>query len=208
MSSAVLTPPIPTPVSSWSLASLRRFTVDEYHRMIETGILTTDDRVELLEGYIVLKMPQNTPHASALDLVEGQFQRILPDGWFLRTQRPITLAASEPEPDGVIVRGNRRAYMPRHPGPADIGLIIEVSDSSLRTDRVEKIEIYGHAGIICYWIVNLVDMQIEVHTQPTGPSVSPGYAQRQDYRPGDSIPVTLDGQPIATIPVNELLPTP
>ena len=80
-----------------------------------------------------------------------------------------------------------------------------MSDASLDFDRQDKAVIYAQNGIICYWVINIPDRQIEVCTQPTGPSASPGYAQRHEYRSGDSIPVTLDGRTIATIPVNELL---
>ena len=84
--------------------------------------------------------------------------------------------------------------------------MIEVADSSLAGDRVDKGRIYGRAGIVCYWIVNLQDGQIEVYTSPSGPTASPGYGQRQDYRPGDAVPFLLDGALIANIPVAELLP--
>jgi len=96
--------------------------------------------------------------------------------------------------------------MKRHPGPADIGVVIEVADSTLVGDRADKGRIYARANLPCYWIVNLQDGQIEVYTSPSGPMVSPGYAQHLDYRPGDSVPFLLDGVLAANIPVQELLP--
>src|SRR4051812_19837687 len=87
--------------------SLYRFTVDEYHLMIESGILDETDRVELLEGYVVLKMPRNPPHDGTIDLIQGVLPSVLPGGWFARAQQAITLDNSEPEPDFAIVRGTR-----------------------------------------------------------------------------------------------------
>jgi Uma2 family endonuclease len=131
---------------------------------------------------------------------------LLPAGWCLRMQSAITLAGSEPEPDGAIVRGSARSYSCHHPGPSDIGLVIEVAEATLAGDRADKGRIYARAGIACYWIVNLVDRQIEVYTAPSGPTATPAYGQRQDLRVGDDIALTLDGTVAASIPVRELLP--
>ena len=96
--------------------------------------------------------------------------------------------------------------MTRHPSPADIGLVIEVSDTTLAADRIDKCRIYARAGIVCYWIVNLNDRQIEAYTAPSGPTASPGYGQRTDYLNGDQVPLVLDGQTVAMIAVQDLLP--
>src|SRR5690349_5855689 len=114
---------------------LRRFSVEEYHRMIETGILTTNDRVELLEGWIVNKMPQNPPHRGSVSRLNRWLGRVLPDNWSLSCQGPITLSDSEPEPDITIARGEEGTYDARHPEPADIGILMEVGDSSILADR-------------------------------------------------------------------------
>ncbi len=82
----------------------------------------------------------------------------------LRMQSAITLSRSEPEPDAALVRGNARTYAKHHPKPPDIGLVIEVSDSTLDGDRIDKGRLYAEAGIVCYWIVNLVDRQIEIYS--------------------------------------------
>ena len=187
-------------------AGFRRFSVAEYHKLIELGILTEDDNLELLEGYLVHKMSRNPPHDVTLALIQETLPRLLPAGWCLRSQSAITLAASEPEPDGAIVRGNARTYTARHPGPADIGVVIEVADSTLDGDRLDKGRIYARAGIPCYWIINLVDRQIEVYTAPSGATATPAYGQRQDFHATDDIALTLDGATVATIPVRELLP--
>ncbi len=93
-----------------------------------------------------------------------------------------------------------------HPTAADVGLVAEVADSTLNRDRNDKGRIYARAGIPIYWIINLVDSQVEVYTLPSGPTSSPSYGQQQDYQAGSDIPLVLDGAPVASIPVLELLP--
>ncbi len=188
------------------MAGLRRFSVAEYHKLIEIGILTEDDNLELLDGYLVHKMSRNPPHDAALQLIQEKLPRLLPAGWCLRMQSAVTLSRSEPEPDAAIVRGNARTYATQHPGPADIGLVIEVADSTLASDRIDKGRIYAEAGIAYYWIVNLVDGQIEVYTLPSAATAAPAFAHRQDYHLGDNVPLMLDAAVTANIAVRELLP--
>ena len=105
-----------------------------------------------------------------------------------------------------IVRGTHTAYGERHPGPEDVALLVEVADSSLQYDRGTKKRVYARANVQVYWIVNLIDRQIEVYTEPTGPADQPDYLQHHDYREDDTIPVVLDGQEIGQLAVRELLP--
>jgi Uma2 family endonuclease len=198
--------PTATPVTYGLDASIARFSVARYQRMIETGILTSDDKVELLENYVVLKMPRNPPHDGTIDLIKVALSPYIPAGLFLRSQQTVVLADSQPEPDFAIVRGDARTYLTRHPGPADVGLIIEVADSSLLRDQRDKTRIYARGGITCYWIVNLVDRRIEVFTQPSGPAAVPAYGSFQMYQPSDDVPLVLDGNTVGSIPVAELLP--
>ncbi|HZV05337.1 MAG TPA: Uma2 family endonuclease [Gemmataceae bacterium] len=188
------------------MAGFRRFSVAEYHKLIEIGILTEDDNLELLDGYLVHKMSRNPPHDATLQLIQDTLPRLLPSGWCLRMQSAITLSRSEPEPDAAVVRGNARSYATQHPKPADIGLVIEVADSTLDADRLDKGRIYAEAGIAYYWIVNLVDRQIEVYTLPSGTTATPSFARRQDYRMGDDVSLLLDAALVANIPVRDLLP--
>ena len=178
----------------------------EYHRLIELGILTEDDNLELLEGYLVHKMSRNPPHDAAIQKGNKKWLRILPPGWDLRVQSAVTLADSEPEPDFAIVRGDETAYLTRHPTAADIGLVVEVSDSTLPGDRDDKGRIYARAAIPCYWIVNLNDRQIEVYTSPSGPFPDPKFGQRGDYHVGDSVPLVLSGAAPIQVAVQDLLP--
>jgi Uma2 family endonuclease len=197
--------PIDLPLQG-TMAGFRRFTVAEYHKLIEIGILTEDDNLELLEGYLVHKMTRNPPHDATLQLIQQTLPQLLPARWCLRLQSAITLGTSEPEPDGAIVRGGARSYSSRHPGPTDVDLVIEVADATLAGDRVDKGRIYAQAGIPCYWIINLADRQIEVYTVPSGATGTPAYTQRQDYHVADDVPLTLDGMTVGSLPVRELLP--
>jgi Uma2 family endonuclease len=183
-----------------------RITVDQYHEMIRRGILADDDPVELLEGWLVIKMSKNPPHVLAADLAADMLHEVAPAGWHVKRQDPITTSDSEPEPDVALVRGTRRDYHDRHPGPSELGLVIEVADSTLVRDRTIKKRAYARAAVSVYWIINLVDRVVEVFTDPTGPAEQPDYRRRTDYREGDLIPLTLDGRQVATIAVRDLLP--
>lgn len=185
---------------------VRRFTVDEYHRMIDTGILREGDPVELLEGWLVLKMTRNPPHDVALSLTDDEISKRLPDDLFCRIQMAITTADSEPEPDIAVVRGPRRTYRARHPQPLEILMLVEVADASLDSDRKDKGRVYARVNIPIYWIVNIPDNPVEVYTDPTGPGDLPAYRQRRDYGPTETVPLILDGVEVGQIPVRDLLP--
>lgn len=188
------------------MAGFRRFTVAEYHRLIELGILTENDRLELLDGYLVEKMPHDPIHDGTIQLVEDALRGVLPSGWCVRVQSALTLSKSEPEPDVAVARGDKRTYLGRHPGAADVGLVIEVSNTSLDSDRDDKIPLYARDGIPVYWIVNLIDRQVEVYEQPSGTSPSPSYGSHRTFKPGDAVPIVLGGTGVGGIPVADLLP--
>jgi hypothetical protein len=187
---------------------VRRFTVAEYHRMIQTAVLTEDDPVELLEGWIVPKMPHNPPHDATVNITSDLLSEVLPAPWRVRVQSAVTTLDSEPEPDLAVVMGPQSRYRDRHPAAADIGLLIEVADSSLVGDRTVKLRLYARAGIMIYWIVNLIDLQIEVYTDPDATAKEPKYCSRQVYRSGDRAPVVLEGQQVGQIDVNDVMGLP
>ena len=187
------------------LFPVRRFTVDEYHRIMQAGVLTENESVELLEGWIVDKMPHNPIHDATIDQTAEVLRGRLPSGWRMRIQSAITTDDSEPEPDLVVVLGPASRYAACHPGPQDIALLIEVADSSLAHDRDVKVRLYARVGIAIYWIINLVDLQIEVYTQPSGPIANPGYRQHQTYRTGEVIPLVVAGQKEPPVAVRDLL---
>ncbi|WP_445171696.1 Uma2 family endonuclease [Microcoleus sp.] len=183
-----------------------RLSIEQYHAIIQAGILTDDDSVELLEGWLVFKMPKNPPHRATTRLVRTALENILSAGWYVDSQEPITLSNSEPEPDIVVVRGNTRQYLDRHPGAEDIALIIEVSDTTLQRDRTVKKRIYARAGISIYWIVNLVEEQVKVYSQPLVEVEQPDYSQRLDFGRSAVIPIIIEGIETGAIAVNSLLP--
>jgi hypothetical protein len=181
---------------------LRRWSVAEYHRMIESGILGPDDRVELLEGWVVKKMPQKPPHASSVGRVNRWLGRILPSTWSLRCQVPITLSESEPEPDITLARGEEGTYDSRHSRPRDIGVLMEVGDSTVMDDRRYKGVLYALEKIHEFWLINVVERTVEVYTKPRGGK----YQKRVVYSEKETVPLNLDGETIAEIPVRESLP--
>ncbi|WP_439629479.1 Uma2 family endonuclease [Gemmata sp.] len=183
-----------------------RISVDRYHRMVASGVITPDDRVELLEGVLVNKMSKSPPHRIANGKARRVLEALLPTGWYLDTQEPISLDDSEPEPDVVIVRGRTEDYATAHPTPAVIPLVIEVADSSLRRDREDKRRIYARNGIAVYWIVNVADRLVDVFSGPSGPVLTPDYATTTTYRPGDAVPVVLAGTTVGSVNVSDLLP--
>jgi len=198
-----LAPPAPPTEPIW------RLSVEQYHEMINTGILDDDDPVELLEGWLILKMPKNPPHRVAKRLAQNALAQMLPSGWYVEDQESDTTEDSEPEPDSTIIRGALRDYLERHPGPSDVPLVIEVSDTTLRRDRGLKKRIYARAGIPVYWIINLIENRIEVYTEPTreaGGVEEPDYQRRQDYFPDDEIPVVIEGREAGRLAARELLP--
>jgi Uma2 family endonuclease len=202
MSAALAPPPVQTALAQ--IATFRRFTVAEYHEMIRAGVLTTEDRVELIDGYLVNKMPQNDPHASTVQRLTKKLVRAVPLGWEARIQLPISIGNSEPEPDGAVVRGDDRTYDGRRPTGTDFGAVIEIADSSLGLDQRFKMAEYAAADIPAYWIVNVRDNMVEAYTDPDPAGRS--YRTRTDYRPGDGVPLVLDGVEVACIPVADLLP--
>lgn len=176
--------------------------VETYHEMADKGILHSGDPVELLEGIIVQKPVKGPPHVFSNGAARVTLDRVLPHGWFVNVQDPITLAASEPEPDITVIRGDRRDYLKRHPGPAEVGLVMEIADSSLERDSILKKRIYASAGIPYYWLLNLKTRSLEVYSVPQGNE----YVQRAVVRSEQTADVVLDGNTVGAVRVADLLP--
>jgi Uma2 family endonuclease len=198
-------------MSSWAVpnaAPLHRFSVDEYHRLGELGVLPPDVRTELLDGCIIDMNPIGIPHRYVVQETFSFLSRIVPSSWTVFMQQPITLSTSEPQPDLTVVRGRNADYKERHPSADDVGLLVEVADSSLYLDRRQKLPIYAAAGIPQYWIINLVDRQVECYSSPR---LQQG-ASEASYTPTDviaasgSLTIVLDGHPCGSIKVADLLP--
>lgn len=184
----------------------RRFKRVEYDRLTELGFFQPDERLELLDGRLILREPQKSPHATAVSLALRTLQAAFGPAWTVRSQLPIALDdESEPEPDIAVVPGDPRDYLRAHPShPA---LIVEVADSSLALDRRFKAHLYARAGITDFWIVNLVDGVVEVSRAPVAAEAAPygwRYAAVVVARPGDF--VTPLGAPHTRVAVADLLP--
>lgn len=183
-----------------SYRPVHRITVAQYDRMVQTGVLGESDRVELLDGFVVEKMSRNPRHDSGLQRLARVVYGWNLAGWDIRVQMAVTLSTSKPEPDLAVVRGSANDYESHHPLASEIGLIIEVSDTSLDHDRVEKSAIYARDGLSPYWVVNLIDGSLELYENPVGGT----YQLHTIYRPGDVISVRLDGGEVARLAVESL----
>lgn len=184
----------------------RRWTRAEYYRLGEAGFFE-DERVELLDGEIWTLPPQKTPHFSAIRLTADVLEDVFGAGFEIRQQAPMTLDdGTEPEPDVVIVPGSSRDYEDHHPTPSEVRLLVEVSDSTLAKDRGKKAENYARAGIGDYWIVNLVNRQLEVHRDPGPLPSGHGYKLRRVLLESESVaPLLAPDRPVS---VTDLLPRP
>lgn len=162
-----------------------RFTVDDYYRMAEAGILHEDDRVELIEGEIVHMAPIGPRHAASVERLAEALRRALPAATMsIRTQNPLRLSReSEPQPDVVVVRHRDDFYADAHPVPEDVLLVVEVADSSLVFDRETKLPLYAAAGVPEVWLLDLTTDRLEVFL---GPSAS-GYESRATFSRGDRV---------------------
>jgi Uma2 family endonuclease len=145
--------------------STHRLTRVEYESLVDRGVLTHDDRVELLGGCLVFREPEGSRHAAACLRARIALERAFGRGYHIRPQHPIALDdLSEPEPDIAVVRGRIEDYIDAH--PTSPVLVVEVADSSLALDRERKARLYATAAILDYWIVNLVDGALEVYRDP------------------------------------------
>lgn len=191
---------LPSSIPPSPLDPLWRMSVDQYHAMIDAGILSSDSPVELIEGILVRKMGKNPSHRFTNRETRVALEEITPQGWYVDDQAPITLSDSEPEPDVLVARGRSENYRHRHPGPADIALVVEISESSLNRDRAIKTRVYARERIPCYWILDLTSSRVEVRTEP----IDGACRVVTVYSATDEIPVVIDGTEIGRIPAARL----
>jgi Uma2 family endonuclease len=196
--------PIKEPVSAY------RFTVEQYHEMVEAGILGENDRIELIEGNVLQMSPKGPRHVFAVQELLSRLAPLLPAGWHARCQDPLTLSDSEPEPDIAVVRGARNDYVSRHPGLKDTGLVIEVADASVELDRTIKQRIYAAAGIPTYLLINLAQRQAEIFTQPQDAAARrpASYRTQRLVNEHGFVETLLAGQCLGEIRVSHLMPPP
>jgi Uma2 family endonuclease len=182
-----------------TLAPGGRMTVDEFERFAEGR----DERYELIDGQLIRKPEMKPPHIWVIERLKRRIGRMLSEELFIRDDKPVELPGSYlPRPDIAVVRGDEDTYETRYPGPADVALLVEVSISTLSDDQGKKQHAYASSGIPVYWIINAVDRQVEVHTGP-GPD---RYATCVIHKPGESIPVVIDGVEVGRIAVDDILP--
>lgn len=184
---------------------VRRWSVEEYELFARLGIFDEDDDLELLDGWIVAKMTKNPRHDGTVDELNRRLAAVLPSGWYVRCQNVLLTADSAPEPDIAVVRGVPRDYLSRHPSAADVALVIEVADSSLERDRL-KTQIYGRAGVPAYWIVNLIENQVEVFAHPIGTGRKAAYSHEEIHKDATPIPISLRGDGIVNLLAKDCLP--
>jgi Uma2 family endonuclease len=183
----------------------RRWSRVEYERLVELGVFQPGERLELLDGLLVVREPQGARHITAIRLVEEALRTAFGSGWEIRSQAPVALDDdSEPEPDVAVVPGSPRDYGRAHPSRAT--LLVEVAEATLAVDR-RKGGLYARAGVPEYWIVNLVDETLEVYRAPApsgGSRFGRAYGNVQVLRRGAV--VTPLQAPAARIAVDDLLP--
>jgi Uma2 family endonuclease len=178
----------------------RLFTCDEYETMLAAGILSEDDRVELIEGEIVQMSPIGSAHAGCVNRLNGIFSRLFQERAVVGVQNPLRLSeVSELQPDLVLLRPRADFYAASHPGPDDVLLVVEVADASLAYDRGVKAPLYARSGLAELWIVDLQGQTLEVHRRPSAGT----YLEVRRYGRGDSL--SLLARPQVSVAVGEIL---
>jgi Uma2 family endonuclease len=187
----------------WIPSSLYRMSLEKYDSLITLGFFSKREDVQLINGYLVNRMPESALHGAVCEAIRLAIEAILLATWHTRSEKGLRIPSqtSMPRPDLVIVRGAPRDYLARYPEPADTALVVEVSYTSLDEDRAMA-DIYGAGGIPVYWIVNLVDGQVEVYSNP-GPD---GYGTHEVLAAGHLVRVVADGVALGEIAVADILP--
>ncbi len=201
-------------MATFAAVTPKRFTIADYHRLIELGFLTENDRVELIRGELMQMVAKGTPHTVCNTSLVYELTILLQGRAIVRGQEPITLPPnSEPEPDLVIAYSQgdclrqsfAKRYLSGHPSPADILLVAEVADATLKYDQEVKLPLYAESGISDYWIFNLVTSCLEVYTQPYQDLQGNfGYASKQIFLP--HAVVTLPGFPDLSVDLSKVFP--
>ena len=178
----------------------RKFTVEQYHRMVESGILCENDRVELIRGEIVEMSPIGRRHAACVKRLNRLFYRKLGDSVLIGVQDPVELdETSEPQPDVVLLQPRADFYETAHPQPKDIVLIVEVADTTVQYDREVKVLLYAETNIAEVWLVDINGQCVEVYREPT----PKGYQTIQKFVRGQRL--SIQAFPDVMITVDEIL---
>lgn len=186
----------------WGFGPPHRFSVEQYETMVETGILTRSDKCELIHGVIVAMSPIGGPHSKYVTLLTRLLIGLYPDPWVARPQLPIRLSDSEPEPDLAVCRAKDDLYESGHPAAADVALLVEVSETSLRFDREVKSRLYATEGVPEYWGIDIEGRSVDVFREPS----DIGYGFMKRHQAGDLI--DLPAIENARLAVDQLFPPP
>ena len=185
---------------------VRRWTREEYDRMIEAGVLSPEDHIELIDGEILQVTPQGARHATAVCMVHKALTQVAPRNSIIRIQMPLAIGPrSAPEPDIAVVRGGLMDYSEEHPASAI--LIVEVSEAAIAFDRDRKGSMYARAGIPEYWLINLPEQCLEVYREPEeigGADNAWAYAKVERLEEWQSVSPLF--APTAAIPISDLIP--
>jgi Uma2 family endonuclease len=194
---------MPTRPPGWISKRLARLTVDQYEAMVESGVFTKRDRLTLINGFLVAKVPKSARHTFTAKNLGRKLKGLVPSGWDIRIEDAVRLPDSEPEPDVSMARGAIEDYADHHPTPADLALVVEVAASNVSEDR-QMADVYGPAGIPVYWIVNLIARQVEVYTLLKRRGAS-RYGKPLFFKAGQSVPVVIKGVEVGRIAVAGIL---
>ena len=161
-----------------------RFSLDEYHELVASGFFKREDRIELIEGELIMMPPPSPEHSASSTSLRRRIERALPDSLLLRGAQPVTIPPrSEPASYLCLVKMRPDFYKSAHPGPKDVLLLIEVAKTSAPFDKGTKARVYGAAGIAEYWVIEIVERVVQVFTEPT----KNGYRTQRTYQPDETV---------------------
>jgi Uma2 family endonuclease len=184
-----------------------RLTVRQFEQMIKAGILTADDRVELLGGILAEQMTKNAPHDFTIGHLAKVLEALIGPDWVVREEKAVVLGRFwRPEPDLAVARGPLDRYRRAQPTTKELAFLVEVAESTYPADRGEKWQGYAAARVPAYWIVNLDDRRVEVYSDPFGRGGNARFRSAVTSGPGDAVPVVLAGRVIGQVAVNDILP--
>jgi len=187
-------------------ASSKRVTLEEYRRGVAQNEFGPAGSVELLEGRVVAKARQSLRHEGALEKIREVLTKLVPGGWHLQVAQAIQTTDSLPEPDVSIVADALDSHTSRPTRSEEVALIVEAADASLALDRRLKGRVYARAGIANYWILNLIDGQVEVYSNPSGPVQMPGFHEHRVLRGDDKLSLVIGLDDLGMVRVADMIP--
>jgi len=180
-----------------------RLTVDEFDRIVQSGALGKQDRLQLIDGLICRIEPPDRSYPLAAKQAMLALLRVVPPGWHVASERPLVASQwSKPEPDLSVVKGQARDYLQRNITPGDVALVVKIAQTHLDLDRTVMARVYAASGIPAYWVLNVAAERIEVYSNPAADH----YQAHNDYVFGQEVPLVIQGTNAGSIPVTDVLP--